>query len=126
MIRVVTATAAGAAGIVLLAGCGSGTGKVTAEKSDLHAVASSSQVAADEQAAVRNVVDPCLSALHIAAVQTCIEGKVPPAQRQATKKCLLNAALADHVSRKTGRQTFMDVSAPQCVAAALATASPRP
>lgn len=114
------------AAIVLAAGCTSHGGKAQAEKSNLHAVASSSAVQADV-AKGKQIVTGCVTSTHtIKGFKTCLEDAVPAGQRQALKSCLVKAGLADHLTTKPGRRLFEQTSAPLCVGAAVTTGTPAP
>jgi hypothetical protein len=108
---------------LLAAGCQSG-GSHAAAQSSLKAIATNSQVAADESAAEKNIIQPCLSSIKLAQVKSCIEGKVPPAARNQLKSCLAQSAARDKVWTQDGRHLWDTVSLNQCVAAAIPSASP--
>jgi hypothetical protein len=103
-----------AALVAAAAGCGSHS----SAGSTARAAATSTAVTADEQAAAR-LVQPCVTAAHIATAKSCIEGKVPPAKRAALKACLASdVAAIPGVHATAARQAFKD-GAQACVAAAL-------
>jgi hypothetical protein len=117
--------------VILLAACGGPKGSHAAAeqsaKGDLHAVASSSAVASDEAAAEKNIIQPCLTAANVTSVtkvKSCVEAKVPPADRAQLKSCLAKAAANDKVWTKAGRLQFEKVGIQQCAAAAIPDASP--
>lgn len=82
-----------------------------------HAAATSTAVQADEQAAAV-LLQSCVTAVHIAQAESCIESKVPPAKRTALKTCLASDAVS--ALRRTGHvmATFRAGAQP-CVQAAL-------
>jgi hypothetical protein len=86
-----------------------------AVSSRAHAIASSTVVAGDEQAAAR-LVQSCVTAAHIAQVKSCLESKVPPAKRAALRACLASDAAS---SIGPGGKAKFKAGAQACVAAAL-------
>lgn len=97
------------------AGCGSHSGSTS---SHARAVASSTALRADEQAAVK-LVQSCLTATHIATFKSCVEGKVPAAKRSALKQCLAkDVASIPGVHASAAKQALKD-GAQACVATAL-------
>lgn len=86
--------------------------------SHARALASSTVMQADEQAAAR-LVQSCVTAAHLAAVKSCLEGKVPLAKRTALGQCL--AADATATAGRPGAVARFRAGAQACVAKALAS-----
>lgn len=101
------------------AGCGSHSGgSAGSTSSHARAVASSTALRADEQAAVK-LVQSCLTATHIATFKSCVEGKVPAAKRAALKQCLAkDVASIPGVHASAAKQALKD-GAQACAATAL-------
>jgi hypothetical protein len=112
-----TAAAAGVMTLALLAGCHSGS-SAGSTSSHARAVASSTAVRADEQAAVK-LVQSCLTATHIATFKSCVEGKVPPAKRAALKQCLARDVAAIPGLHAAAAKKALKDGAQACVATAL-------
>jgi hypothetical protein len=112
-----------AAAVVLAAsvaaGCGSHSGSgAGSTSSHARAVASSTAVRADEQAAVK-LVQSCLTATHIATFKSCVEGKVPAAKRTALKQCLAKDVAAIPGLHAAAAKKALKDGAQACVATAL-------
>lgn len=109
-----------AVAVVLAASAAVGCGSHSAGSTSSHAraVASSTALRADEQAAVK-LVQSCLTATHIATFKSCVEGKVPVAKRAALKQCLAkDVAAIPGVHASAAKKALKD-GAQACAATAL-------
>jgi len=111
------AAAAALAASAAVGGC-HGSTSTGSTSSHARAVASSTAVRADEQAAAK-LIQPCLTAAHFVTAKSCIEGKVPAAKRAALRQCLAkDVASIPGVHASAAKQAFKQ-GAQACVATAL-------
>lgn len=115
------ATAAAAAGLIALAGCGAHGSTLTAGA----ATGSTTRVSFGAQAAgadpyltqAQQLVKPCFTVTRLATARSCIEAVVPSAKRKALEKCL-----ADDVTGSVGEHgasAAFKTGAATCTATAL-------
>ena len=123
-------TAAATLALIAAAGCSSSSSSSpTAGAASQRPIASSSAVAKAKQEATACIQKTGTSGLLTSSGRTelanCLEGLVPPAERQAFKNCITSAAVDDKVWTSDGRSKFTNTSVPNCLnSASSATASP--
>ena len=101
-----------------IAGCGSGSTSSQAKGTTTPIASSSAAAKAKEQATAcisKTGVSGLVSSSGRTELVNCLKAIVPPAEQEAFKNCVTNAAVSDKVWTSAGRTKFTDTSVPNCV-----------